>query len=156
MKRKRLSIVLGCVLALALMAGIAIPIASAATVTLNVLNPFANFQIQKNQPLSSREKFLNALGEVDLNGKYIGLSAYGKVGNTEAIQALGWLLMDEFPTVHIVNTGVTDLGSPWNNKTNANYDQWAGAVALGTTARDFAGANVSGARLDAVIFGVSD
>ena len=142
MKKKRLSMLLGCILALAIVAGIAVPLATAATVTVEVLNPLGNFDIQYNQPLTSRDRFLNAEGEVDFNGKVIGLSTYSKVGNANAATALGQLLTAEFPGVTVQT--VTALGSPWNNKTDANYNLWAGVTATG------------GRYLDAVIFGVSD
>ena len=163
MKRKSISTILGIVLVVALITGTVIPLASAASVTVNVLNPLANLEPFYNQPLTSRDRFLNEDGEVDFNGRIIGLSGYSKVGNAQALQAIGQLLIAEFPGVKVVNTGVADLGSPWNQKSDPNYNLWAGVTALPTSARAMRadGTNettstVAGQRLDAVIFGVSD
>ena len=141
MIKKKLSALLGIALTVAILVGIMLPIASAAAVTVEVLNPLGTFAIQNNQPLTSRDRFYDSEGKLDLNNKRIGLSAYGKVGNENANRALGALLKAEFPEVTIVNS--TALGSPWNNKTDANYNTWAGVTG---------GANA----LDAVIFGVAD
>jgi hypothetical protein len=150
MKRKLFSSLAGCVLAFALLVGFAMPFASASGATVEVLNPLASLEPQYNQPLTSRDRFKNEQGEIDFSGKYIGLSAYGKVGNAQAIAALGELLKAEFPGATIVAApAVPALGSPWNNKSDANYDKWAGVTTV----------NVPGAgdvHLDAVIFGVAD
>ena len=163
MKRKSISTILGILLVFALIVGTVLPLASAASVTVNVLNPLANLEPFYNQPLTSRDRFTNEDGEIDFNGKIIGLSAYSKVGNAQGIQALGLLLMEEYPGVKIVNTGVADLGSPWNNKTDVNYNLWAGVTALGNSARAMlpdgtneAVSTVAGQKLDAVIFGFGD
>jgi hypothetical protein len=60
------------------------------------------------------------------------------------MRAFGEVLRQRFPTAVVVE--VTPLGSPWNEKSDANYDLWAGVT------------NVPGLDrpLDAVVFGVSD
>ena len=135
------------ILVVAIIAAFFVPAASAtAGVTLNAVNPLGEIQIQENLPLTSRDRFLNEDGEVDFNGKTIGLSWYSKDNNESALRALGDLLQREFPGVTIV--AATALGSPWNNKTNANYNQWAGVTTGGSGANTW--------RLDAVVFGVAD
>ena len=129
MKKKLIPILLAMVLLVAFIT----PIASAASTSVVVLNPLGDVDIQTNIPLTSRDRFYDADGNLDLAGKRIGLSAYSKHGNSVALVALGQLLTERYD-VTIVNT--TGLGSPWNNKTDANYNTWAG--------------------LDAVIFGIAD
>ncbi|MDR0489814.1 MAG: hypothetical protein LBH28_01015, partial [Oscillospiraceae bacterium] len=84
MKRKRFSAVLGCVLSLAILAGIALPLASAAgEETITFLNPLGTFAPHINQPLAER---------TGVQGKKIALCYYNKDANKEAIVALGTLL----------------------------------------------------------------
>ena len=153
MKKKLLAILIATVL----LAGLTVPIVNASNVALVALNPIGDIDIQTNIPLTSRDRFLNEDGVVDLNGKVIGLSSYSKSNNAQALQALGDLLIAQFPGVLVVDAGVTDLGSPWNNKTDANYQQWAGLTALGQTVNTINGSTAARGRpLDAVIFGVAD
>jgi len=147
---------LAIVLAIVLIAAIAVPIAVASTVTVVALNPLGAIDIQQNIPLTSRDRFLDEDGNVDFYDRVIGLSAYSKTFNSQVVQALGWLLMEHYPGVLVVNTGVADLGSPWNHKTDANYDQWAGIAPLPANAVTLDGISVAGRTLDAVIFGVAD
>ncbi|MCL2392599.1 MAG: hypothetical protein FWC66_08375 [Oscillospiraceae bacterium] len=147
---------LAIVLAIVLLAALTTPMAVASTVTVEALNPLGAIDIQQNIPLTSRDRFLDNDGNVDFNDRVIGLSAYSKTHNSQVIQALGWLLMERYPGVLIVNTGVADLGSPWNHKTDANYDQWAGIAPLPANAVTLDGISVAGRTLDAVIFGVAD
>ncbi|MDR0491430.1 MAG: hypothetical protein LBH28_09345 [Oscillospiraceae bacterium] len=130
MKKKLIPVLLSVVLIVALI----VPIASATSTTLVACNPLGDIAIQTNIPLTSRERFINAAGNIDFTGKRVGLSSYTKSRNAQALAALGELLKARYPEVTIVTT--TALGSPWNNKTDANYTTWAG--------------------LDAVIFGVAD
>ena len=130
MKKKLLSILLAMVLLTALL----VPAASAASASLVAMNPLGDVDIQTNLPLTARDRFYDADGNLNLSGKRIGLSSYSKSRNSNAMTALGQLLTERFPGVTVVNT--TALGSPWNNKTDANYNTWAS--------------------LDAVIFGVAD
>lgn len=149
MKRKLFSSLAVCALALALLISLTLPFATASGVDVEVLNPLASLEPQYNHPLTSRDRFKNELGEVDFTGKYIGLSAYGKVGNAQGIAALGELLKAEFPGATIVAApAVPALGSPWNNKSDANYDKWAGVTPITVN-----GVQV---KLDAVIFGIAD
>jgi len=153
MKKKLFSILLAVIM----LSAFFVPAASAASTTLVALNPLGDIDIQANIPLSSRDKFYDADGNLDLNGKLIGLSAYSKSNNVQALQALGELLIAEFPGLMVVYSGVTDLSSPWNNKTDANYNQWAGLTNIPATTAKLGGGNIGTARpLDAVIFGVAD
>ena len=158
MKRKKLSMALGLALAIAILAGFAVPFASAAgDVSVKVLNPLGKYDIQKNTPLASRAKMLDKDGNIDLNGKVIGISGYTKPGNKPGLDALGDLLIERFPGVLVVDTGVADIGSPWYNKTPANYDLWGGVTPLADTVNTLDGKpDARGRKLDAVIFGISD
>ena len=126
MKRKTLSALLGCVLAISLLAGIVIPFAGASNnVAIPFLNPLAEVDVPYDQPLSERLD--------SLQNKNIVLAAYSKDANSEALRGLGQLLQKEYNcTVSYSPT----LGSAWNEKTDANYNTWA--------------------NFDAVVFGVAD
>jgi len=152
MKKKFLAVLLSVIILVAAMT----PIAGAFSVSMEVLNPLGEIDIQQNIPLTCRAHFTNEAGVIDFNGKVIGLSAYTKTNNTQLLVALGELLIERFPDVLVVNTGVADLGSPWNHKTDANYDQWAGVAPLGANAVTINGIPVAGRTLDAVVFGVAD
>lgn len=147
---------LAIVLAIVLVVAVAVPIASANTVTLVALNPLGAIDIQQNIPLTSRDRFQDEHGNADFYDRVIGLSSYTKTFNSQVVQALGWLLIEEFPGVLVVYTGVANLGSPWNHKTDANYDQWAGVAPLPGNAVTLNGIPVAGRYLDAVVFGVAD
>ncbi|MDR0490375.1 MAG: hypothetical protein LBH28_03910 [Oscillospiraceae bacterium] len=158
MKSKKLSMVLGLALVITILAGFAAPFAGAAgNVAVKVLNPLGKYDIQKNTPLASRDKMLDEKGNIDLNGKVIGISTYSKPGNKPGLDALGDLLIERYPGVLVVDTGVADLGSPWYNKTPANYDLWGGVTPLSNTVNTLDGkTGARGRTLDAVIFGISD
>ena len=130
MKKRLIPVLLSIVLLVALI----VPIASASSTTLVAVNPLGDMAIQTNIPLTSRDRFTDANGNISFAGKRVGLSSYSKSRNAQALTALGELLKERYPEVTIVTS--TSLGSPWNNKTDANYTTWAG--------------------LDAVIFGVAD
>jgi len=135
---------LAIVLAVVLIAAIAIPIASANITTLVALNPLGDIEIQQNIPLTSRERFQDADGNPDFYDRVIGLSWYTKTNNPQMMQAFGELLVARLPGVVVVN--VTPLGSPWHEKSDANYNLWAGLTDVPGLGRP----------LDAVIFGVAD
>lgn len=143
MKKKLIAVVLSIVI----LAALAIPIVNAYSVTLVAHNPLGAIDIQQNIPLTSRDRFTDDQGNVDFNDRVIGLSWYTKTNNQQALQALGEVLQQRFPGVHVVN--VVALGSPWNHKTDANYDLWAGLTPVNVP-------NVGMRYLDAVIFGVAD
>ena len=130
MKKKLFTILL----AIVMLSAFIVPVASAASASLVAMNPLGDVDLQTNIPLAARDKFYDADGNLNLNGKRIGLSSYTKSRNAQALAALGQALQQRFPGVTIVTS--TSLGSPWNNKTDANYNTWAA--------------------LDAVIFGVAD
>ena len=158
MKSKKLSMVLGLALVITILAGFAAPFANAAgAVSIKVLNPLGKYDIQKNIPLASRDKMLDEKGNIDLNGKVIGISGYSKPGNKPGLDALGDLLIERFPGVLVVDTGVADLSSPWYNKTPANYDLWGGLTPLASNVNTLNGSTAArGRTLDAVIFGFAD
>ncbi|MDR0490995.1 MAG: hypothetical protein LBH28_07105, partial [Oscillospiraceae bacterium] len=88
MKKKRLSAVLGCILAFAILAGFTVPFASAADdVSIEFLNPLGTFVPNDNQPLAQR---------VSITGKSVALCYYAKDANREALTALGNLLALEY------------------------------------------------------------
>ena len=135
--KKKLSIVLGLALAVAILMGFMVPFAGASSVSVEVLNPLAEFAIQENQPLTSRDRFYDADGNLNLNGKRIGTSAYSKVGNANGLGAFMDQLVADFPGLQVATTAQSPaLGSPWNPKSTGNYTSWA--------------------NLDAVIFGIAD
>jgi hypothetical protein len=91
-KKKRLSAVLGCLLAFAILAGIAVPFASAAAAdeTIEFLNPLGTFMPNDNQPLA---------GRASLAGKSVALCYYAKDANREALTALGRMLLIEYGAI---------------------------------------------------------
>ena len=126
-KRKRYSAVLGCILTLALLIGIVLPIANAATVTIEFLNPLGTIVPPANQPLANRPG--------DLNGKTINLIYYGAATTPSALTltALGELLREDYPSLTIKSTAYS--GTMYDAKDAATYNSWASGT-------------------DAVIFGV--
>ncbi|MDR0489813.1 MAG: fibronectin type III domain-containing protein [Oscillospiraceae bacterium] len=121
MKRKRFSAVLGCVLTLAILAGIAIPLASAAEVTIEFLNPLGTVVPPNNQPLVERP--------TSLDGKTVRFIYYGTATDSTSAVSMGVLgdaLKAEYPTMTAVYASLT--GSPatmYDAKTAATYDSWA-------------------------------
>jgi len=140
MKKKLISILTVIVL----IAAIVVPIAMANSTTLVALNPLGEIEIQQNIPLTSRERFQDAEGNPDFYDRVIGLSWYTKTNNPQLMEALGDLLVERLPGVVVVN--VTPLGSPWHEKSDANYNLWAGLTDVPGLGRP----------LDAVVFGVAD
>lgn len=121
MKRKRISVAVGVVLALAIIAGIAIPLASAANVSVTFLNPLGKLEPLKNQPLAERL--------ADLEGKEIALAYYAKDQNPHAVRAIGEMLEEEFG----ISAKLYDIGSSVGAKPQDWYDDMAksDAVVLG-------------------------
>ncbi|MDR0490005.1 MAG: hypothetical protein LBH28_01995 [Oscillospiraceae bacterium] len=144
MKRRRFSMVLGCALTLAILVSFAIPfVGSAATVTIDFVNPKAKLEPADNFPLANRLE--------SLEGKKVLSLYYGKQINAEATRALGELLEEKYGAIHEVanggilaydgagpnywlNTGRAPvLGVPWGPKTGMaftdgrtfNEDEWA-------------------------------
>ena len=80
MKRKRLSILLGFILTLTMLAGLTIPLASAADVTIEFYNPLAEWEPIDNMPIASREPLkakIAAGEEINLLAMYYGGKPYG-------------------------------------------------------------------------------
>ena len=126
MKKKRFTAVLGLILSLAMLVGIAAPVASAsASDSITFLNPLGVINPAANQRLAERQ--------ADLSGKEVGLLYYSKDANKEAVVALGELLAADVTGVTLTQT---DIGDSIGPKTEAQYDDWAG--------------------FDAIIFGVAD
>ena len=123
MKRKRFSAVLGCILTLAILAGIAVPLASAAEQTITFLNPLGKVEPLDNQALAERLD--------DLNGKTILPLYDAGTGGQQAVQALGNLLKEGYPEVTIAaaqSLGALTSAATFNAKTAAQYDTWAAAA----------------------------
>ena len=116
MKKKRVSAVIGCLLALIMMVGIVMPL-SAAAVTLEFLNPLGTVIPPANQPLVTRP--------ADLNGKTVKLINYGAATTPSALSlaALGDQLKYDYPSVTIVTATIS--GTMYDAKTPAIYDGWA-------------------------------
>ncbi|MDR0489721.1 MAG: hypothetical protein LBH28_00545 [Oscillospiraceae bacterium] len=195
MKRKRLSAVFGCVLALAVLLGVTVPLARAEDVTVEFLNPLADVEPINNQPLAPRTGWtFDGAGNPDFNGKVVGLSWYTKNINSHILAAIAMKLKEEYPDVIILSPGnvgsiftsnqltaanlsgtaipnsnplllnrrlrnsttaLAALSSPWNAKTDANYNQWGGVT---TVANTFLGTSTTATtvRVDAMIYGVAD
>ena len=135
MKKTRFSSVFAIVLIIALLSGLAIPLASAQNVSIEFLNPLGKIETLNNQALAERSF-------TDFSGKTVAIASYSKTTNSEACRALALLLEEEYGVFSETNpTGIRiltspNLGNAWNQKTDANYATWASA--------------------DAVIFGVAD
>ncbi|MDR0469972.1 MAG: hypothetical protein LBH09_08370 [Peptococcaceae bacterium] len=137
MKKSRLFKAFACLLSVLLMSSVVggSVIGSANSAQISFLNPLADVEPQRNQPLAERlETF---------EGKTIAIASYSKAANQEACWALGRMLEAEYGILSEENPyGVRviydqpALGGPWNQKSEANYNTWASA--------------------DAVIFGVAD
>ena len=126
MKRKRFSAVLGVTLALVLLLGLTIPLASAAEeYTIEFLNPLGRVEPQDNQPLAERVPW-----KLDANGhltekKVIMRAQYS---STNVGDALVLSLIDEYgkygqyyPDAGIIYvTG--SLGGNWGSRTDDQYN----------------------------------
>ena len=99
MKKKKISVAVGAVLALAVIAGIAIPLASAANVSVTFLNPLGELEPLENRPLAERP--------ADLKGKEIALAYYAKDQNPHAVRAIGEMLEEEYG----ISARLYDIGS---------------------------------------------
>ena len=122
MKRKRFLAILGCVLSLVMLAGIAIPFASAADYEITFLNPLGEVEPMVNQPLAERID--------DLEGKKI-LPLYDQGnGGLQAVNAIIELLAAEYKTVSAaaVGLGATNALSTFGPKTDGVYDAWAASA----------------------------
>ncbi|MDR0491120.1 MAG: hypothetical protein LBH28_07760 [Oscillospiraceae bacterium] len=147
MKRKRLSALLGCILALTVLAGFVVPIAGrAADFELTVLNPKADFEQINNMPLADRKPLQDKLNSKQpLN---ILVLFYGKFSNEQETWGVAWALKDYwmgkygYTDAGIKLTGVFDnagtgtnnttrywkalgvpppLGTPWGTKSGKSY-----------------------------------
>ena len=104
MKRKKLSALLGCILALAVLTGLIVPMASrAATFELKVLNPKAPLEQYANMPLTDRAALKNKLETGQ--DVYILALWYEKFSNTEIVIGAAELLQEkwarEYPTARV-------------------------------------------------------
>ena len=120
MKRKRLAIVLGCALALAILAGIAIPITSMADEVITFLNPLGKVEPLKNLPLASRLD--------SLSGKAILPLYDANTGGQQAVAAMTGRLQAAPYSATIrtaVSLGATNTVATFGPKTAAQYDTWA-------------------------------
>ena len=126
MKRKRLSRIIGIILTVMMLAGLAVPFASAGgTYTLEFLNPKGRIEPHDNQPLTERVPWqLDAQGH--LMEKKVVLRLQYDTTNTG--DALALLLMDEFgkygqyyPDAGIIYVTSAFSGN-WGPKTEQNYN----------------------------------
>lgn len=121
MKKRRISVLIGLVLTLAIIAGIAIPLASAANVSVTFLNPLGELEPLINQPLAERL--------TDFKGKEIALAYYAKAQNPHAVRAIGEMLEEEYG----ITAKLYDIGSSIGAKPTEYYETLAesDAVVLG-------------------------
>ena len=178
MKRKKLTTVLGCILTLAILVGIAVPfVGRADNVELKVLNPKGELDQIVNMPLTDRQPLLDKLE----NGEDIDLLLlwYEKAPDTHMIWGVGLILKDYWEakydvTVNLIpivgalnanNTRATDVGnhrtwqeegtpapvgSPWGPKTGKNH------IDSQELSEDPFDRYQSWAVYDAVLFGTAD
>ena len=140
MKRKRFSVLLCCALALAILVGLMLPIASAQEVVIEFLNPLAELEPMDNMPVASREPLRNKLkNNEDIS---IVLVTYAKAANPEMMLALATVLKEalessEFgdfaPDLEDVEyTGNVTIyyagGGTQLNATGANGTVWSGST----------------------------
>ena len=125
MKHKRLSAVLGCVLALIMLAGLTVPLTSANSVTLEFLNPLGRIEPQENRSLAERYAW-----KLDENGKLTEKKVIMRLfyANSLAPTALMMRLIDEYGKygefyddagIILLTAG---LSGNWGPKTEANYN----------------------------------
>ena len=121
MKKKRFSAVLGLVLSIVIMAGIAVPAASAAdSVTVTVLNPKGTVEPLTNWPLAERDWKAS-------DGGRIALLYYNKDANKEALIALGDMLQAEYNLLEIT---AISFENAWEEKDYSVFTDYD-AVILG-------------------------
>jgi hypothetical protein len=122
LKKKRLAIVLGFIIVIAVLAAVIIPLYGSATVSIKVLNPLGQIEPIKNQPLAER---LSELG-----GKRIALVYYAKALSPQSTRAIGNLLADKYPGIEITEY---NIGSAIGARPLGNYETLAehDAVILG-------------------------
>jgi hypothetical protein len=126
-KKKRLLAVLGCILALAIATGLAVPLASASPVTF--LNPFGDVEQPAEGALAPR------LGSLD--GKRVLMLWYGTAAdaNLYTVRALEGKLQALYPDVTFAEGNGTDaamLGARtlYGPKSASTYAEWAGYDAV--------------------------
>jgi hypothetical protein len=130
--KKKLSAVFCALLALAMLAGLTVPFAAAANVSLEIINPKAKLEPIDNMPLADRAPLAAKLAANGGQGVKILLLFYEKASNSEALIALAQLLKAEYPNIEldaIQNNHATwqadgtapPLGTPWGPKTGAGY-----------------------------------
>lgn len=122
MKKKQLAMVLGCIIIIAVLVGIILPLYGSATVSIKVLNPLGQIEPAENQPLAER------LSEFD--GKSIALVYYAKALSPQSVRAIGNLLADKYQGIEITEY---NIGSAIGAKPLGNYETLAehDAVILG-------------------------
>ena len=177
MKRKRLSAVLGCLLALTMLAGFAVPlVGSAATYDLTVLNPKADFEVANNMQLADRTPLLNKL--TNKEPIELLLLFYGKFENVDETWGLAHTVKDQWVEefgyenpADIKLTGIWNNGTIGGLNTSRNWKELGITPPLGTPWGTKSGKNyIDGmpmseepferyqewSSFDAVIFGVAD
>ena len=125
MKRKRLSAILGCILALTILAGFLLPLANAADVTIEFLNPFGRIEPLDNQPLAERTPWaVDASGHLTEKKVILRVTYSGSHGP----DALVMHLIDQYgkygqyyPDAGIIFV-TSSLGGNWGPKTEQNYN----------------------------------
>ena len=178
MKSRKLSTVLGCLLAITILISIAVPfVGSAENVELKVLNPKGELDQIVNMPLADRQPLLDKLE----NGEDVDILMiwYEKAPDPHVVWGIGLMLKDHWeakydgkvnlvPIVGALNTNGTratdvgnhfhwqeegtpaPLGSPWGPKSGKNHidDQ--------PLSEEPFDRYQSWAQYDAVLFGTAD
>lgn len=139
MKKKILTKALGLLLTVVMLAGI-LPFAALADgeTTYTFLNPLGTIEPRRDIPLADRSKVTNILYNTGTRTLRLGISWYYKPLDGEPAVALGQMLKEKWEaesrdvnntripaglTVNVV-TNLTSGLHPWNNKTDATYDNW--------------------------------
>lgn len=114
--------VLGCIIIIAVLAVILLPLKGSASVSIKVLNPLGQIEIVDNQPLAERLD--------DLSGKSIALVYYAKTLSPQALRAVGNLLESKYQGIKITEY---NIGSELGAKPLGNYETLAehDAVVIG-------------------------
>jgi hypothetical protein len=124
-KRKKLTKLLGVILALVMLSGLTMPFASASEVTIEFLNPLGRVEPLDNQPLTERPEWL-----LDENGKLMERKVVRAItfSNNQASIALAMMLMDEFgrygefyPDAGILLVANGSLGNNWGRRSDQEY-----------------------------------
>ena len=181
MKKKRFSAVLGCVLALSILIGLAVPlIVTADAVELTVLNPKGSIEPMDSMPLADRQPLIDKLEA----GETIELLLiwYEKSNNALQSWAIGLMLQERWQAQYGATVNLTGIPSAVTMSPNNSHwysEDGPGALRLPSVASPWgpksgknhidgmpynempferyqAWAEFQGVKFDAIVFGVMD